>query len=48
MKELNANRNGKSLILMGGDFKFYCQQVKNPVGTLENFRVFPSEDESPV
>ena len=32
MKEPNANGDGKSLVIMGGNFEFYCLQRKNPVG----------------
>ena len=42
MKVVNANGDEKSLVLMGGDFKFYCLQLKNPVGeTLEILVFFP-------
>ena len=32
------------LLLMGGDFEFYCLQLKNPVGIPKS--VFPSGDKS--
>ena len=51
MKEVNANGDGKSIesiVLMGGDFKFYCLQLKDTVGDSRNFSVFPSGDESSV
>ena len=46
MKKINANENGESLVIMGGDFKFYCLQ-KCSVDS-RDFSVFPSGDESPV
>ena len=29
------------LLLMGGDFEFYCLQLKNPVGILKILMLFP-------
>ena len=29
------------LLLMGGDFEFYCLQLKKPVGIPKTFMVFP-------
>ena len=29
------------LLLIGGDFEFYCLQLKNPVGIPKILKVFP-------
>ena len=36
MKELNANGGGKPPVLIGGEFKFYCLQLKSSVRVLKN------------
>ena len=41
MKELNINGGMENLfLLIGGDFEFYCLQVKNPVGIPKIFSQF--------
>ena len=41
MREPNANGDENLLLLMGGDFEFYCLQLKNPVGIPKILMFFP-------